>query len=90
MEPMVICALGIVIYCGYLTLKDLVADLRQEGLLVMPFSDRIAKLNGVVRNFITQPAVPQRYGHANKFILLPCRTQLPSFRHAQPVRVRAR
>jgi len=90
MEPMVICALGIVIYCGYLTLKDLVADLRQEGLLITPLSARFAKWNGMVRSIFNHPVVPQRYGHANKFILLPCRTELPSFRQAQPVRVRAR
>ena len=46
MEPMVVGALGIVIYCGYLTLKDLVSDLRQEGLLIPPLSERIAKWNG--------------------------------------------
>jgi hypothetical protein len=33
MELMVMVALGIVGYCGYLTMKDLIADLRQEGVL---------------------------------------------------------
>jgi len=27
MEPMVVCAVGIVVYCGYLTVKDIVSDL---------------------------------------------------------------
>lgn len=27
MEPMVVCALGTVVYCGYLTVKDIVSDL---------------------------------------------------------------
>ena len=31
MEPMVAFALGIVAYCGYLTVKDIVTDLRDEG-----------------------------------------------------------
>ena len=34
MEPMVVCAIGIVAYSGYLTMRDIIADLRQEGLLV--------------------------------------------------------
>jgi hypothetical protein len=34
MEPMVIFALGIVVYCRYLTVKDIVADLYQEGFMV--------------------------------------------------------
>ena len=33
MEPMVLGALGIVLYCGYLTVQELLADLRKEGLL---------------------------------------------------------
>lgn len=31
MEPMVLCALGIVVYCSYLTVKDIITDLQQEG-----------------------------------------------------------
>ena len=34
MEPMVICAMGIVVYSGYLTVRDIIADLQQEGILV--------------------------------------------------------
>ena len=34
MEPMVVCALGIVVYCSYLTVKDIVTDLHQEGFRV--------------------------------------------------------
>ena len=34
MEPMVVCALGIAVYCGYLTMKDIFTDLQREGILV--------------------------------------------------------
>jgi hypothetical protein len=33
MEPMVVCALGIVFYCGYLTVRDILFDLQQEGIM---------------------------------------------------------
>jgi hypothetical protein len=33
MEPMVVCALGIVIYFGYLTVRDILNDLQREGFL---------------------------------------------------------
>jgi hypothetical protein len=36
MEPMVVCALGIVVCCGYLTVKDIVTDLHQEVFLARP------------------------------------------------------
>jgi hypothetical protein len=42
MEPIVICALVIVIYCGYQTVKDIVEDLRQEYSFERPLlSSRI-------------------------------------------------
>ena len=34
MEPMVLCALGIAVYFGYLTVRDILTDLQQEGILV--------------------------------------------------------
>ena len=34
MEPMIVFAMGIVVYFGYLTARDIIADLQQEGLLV--------------------------------------------------------
>jgi len=34
MEPMVVCALGIVAYFGYLTVRDILTDLQTEGILV--------------------------------------------------------
>ena len=40
MEPMVVCALGIVVYCGYLTVKDIVTDLHQEGIMVRPLFNK--------------------------------------------------
>lgn len=33
MEPMVLCALGIVVYCSYRTVKDFIADLGKDGFL---------------------------------------------------------
>jgi len=32
MEPMVVCAVGIVVYCGYLTVKDIISDLHHTPL----------------------------------------------------------
>ena len=34
MEPMVVCALGIAVYFGYLTVRDILTDLRREGIMV--------------------------------------------------------
>jgi hypothetical protein len=33
MEPMVVFALGIVVYFGYLTVRDILNDLQREGIL---------------------------------------------------------
>ena len=33
MEPMVVCALGIVLYFGYLTVRNILNDLQREGVL---------------------------------------------------------
>jgi len=43
MEPMVVCAMGIVVYSGYLTMRDIVADLRQEGILVKASANKKRK-----------------------------------------------
>jgi hypothetical protein len=32
MEPMVVCALGIAVYFGYLTVRDIFTDLQREGI----------------------------------------------------------
>jgi hypothetical protein len=40
MEPMVVCALGIVVYCGYLTVKDIVTDLHREVIMVRHFVNK--------------------------------------------------
>ena len=34
MEPMVTCALGIAVYFGYLTVRDILTDLQREGIIV--------------------------------------------------------
>jgi hypothetical protein len=62
MEPMVLGGLGIVVYWGYLTVKDLVSDLRQEGLI--PSSNLASGwLRGVV-SLSHAKAVSQRARHA--------------------------
>ena len=43
MEPMVVCALGIVLYCGYLTVKDIIKDLQQEGFFAKPTAIKCGK-----------------------------------------------
>jgi len=90
MEPMVICALGIVTYCFYLALKDMVADLRQEGMLANPLSEKIACWKGEMLRCFDRKLLAPRRTHARKVILLPCRAELPSFRQPHPVRVRVR
>jgi hypothetical protein len=40
MEPKVVCALGIVVYCGYLPVKDIFSDLHQEGIMVRPLFNK--------------------------------------------------
>ena len=76
MEPMVVGALGIVIYCGYLTVKDLVADLRQEGLMQNPiFSGVLAGRRKKVMVFFRTDEKPLRARFANNsLILAPCRS----------------
>jgi len=46
MEPMVVAALGIVIYCGYLTLRDLAEDLEREGFRIPSRSKATGRLAG--------------------------------------------
>jgi hypothetical protein len=43
MEPMVVCAMGIVVYSGYLTVRDIIADLQQEGILVKALANKKRK-----------------------------------------------
>ena len=43
MEPMIVCAMGIVVYSGYLTVRDIIVDLHQEGLLVKAPSNKKRK-----------------------------------------------
>lgn len=40
MEPMVVCAMGIVVYSGYLTVRNIIADLQQEGILVKALANK--------------------------------------------------
>ena len=76
MEPMLVGALGIVVYCGYLTVKDLVADLRQEGLLQTPiFSRVLANRRKKVMVFFRTDEKPLRVRLvSNAFTLAPCRS----------------
>jgi hypothetical protein len=76
MEPMVVGALGIVIYCGYITVKDLVTDLRQEGLMQNPiFSRVLTSRRKKVMVFFKTDEKPFRGRFANNsLILAPCRS----------------
>ena len=50
MEPMVVCALGIVLYYSYLTVREILNDLKREGFL---FKVRAgAKCIGIARTGI--------------------------------------
>jgi hypothetical protein len=74
MEPMVVGALGIVIYYGYLAGKDLVADLRKEGLLISPMqvkSVATVRIKALMRSFAVK-GMPRHAGRTNNsFIYLP-------------------
>jgi len=74
MEPMVVCALGIVLYYGYLAGKDLVDDLRREGLLISPKKVKAfarVRMNAALRSFAVK-GMPRHAARANNsFIYLP-------------------
>ena len=57
MEPMVVAALGIVIYCGYLTLCDLAEDLEREGFRIPSRS----KATGRLAWISTEHKLPNTY-----------------------------
>jgi hypothetical protein len=70
MEPMVIVALGIVVYSMYLTAKDLLADLRAEGMLRKPTPGRTL----ATMSFFSNEGKPQRSWRPDPvFALVPCR-----------------
>jgi hypothetical protein len=74
MEPMVVCALGIVLYYGYLAGKDLVEELRREGLLVSLKQVKAlarVRINAAMRFFAVK-GMPRHAGRANNsFVYLP-------------------
>ena len=80
MEPMVVCALGIAIYVGYLTVKEIAADLRQEGLLLRPTALARRCKRGFKR--FLSAGVPQHAKLANYTFL--CRSEIPYTRLHQP------
>jgi hypothetical protein len=74
MEPMIVGASGIVLYYGYLAGKDLVEDLRREGLLISVKQVKafaMVQINAAMR-FFTVKAIPRHAGRANNsFIYQP-------------------
>jgi hypothetical protein len=79
MEPMLVFALGIVIYCVYLSVKDLISDLRQEGFLVSPLSNKCLGCtldSAFKRLFLTKGLSRSRVVN-NSFIFLRCRSAVP-------------
>jgi hypothetical protein len=79
MEPMVVCALGIVVYCGYLTVKDIIGDLRQEGFLVRPLSSRClgCTLESAFKRLFLTRGLSRSKVVNNSFIFLRCRSAVP-------------
>ena len=70
MEPMVIVALGIVIYSMYLTAKDVLADLRAEGVLRKPTTGRTL----ATMSFFSREVKPHcSWRSQPAFALVPCR-----------------
>jgi hypothetical protein len=83
MELMVVGALGIVIYCGYLTAKDLVVDLKQEGILPGSLSCRglWKKWKLSVPECFDAAGLVQRVSIPNQsFMLVPCRSDFSRVR----------
>lgn len=89
MEPIVVCALGIVVYGVYLTVKDLIVDFRQEGLLVRPLSSKpLASTSekGFTGLFITRGLSRSGSGANSPLTYLGCRSELPHFGQQSEVR----
>jgi len=79
MEPMLLFALGFVIYGVYLTAKDLLADLRKEGLLRRPVPGRalwIIWKSNLMRSFTRERKRHPARLAGNSFILVPCRSEV--------------
>ena len=85
MEPMVIVALGIVIYSMYLTANDLLADLRAEGMLRKPTPGRTL----ATMRFSSNEGKPQRsWRPTPAFALIPCRElSYARVRHPAPAQL---
>src|SRR5690348_14919699 len=85
MEPMVVCGLGIVIYCGYITAKDIINDLRQEGILVSPLSIRWrgCTLERAFKRLFFTTGFSRSKSASNSFIRLRCKSALPQTGHRQ-------
>ena len=90
MELIVICALGIVLYCGYLTMRDIIADLVQEGVLTAnPLEGLVEKWRCAAAGHFSSTGVPQRARLArSSFILLPSRPGFIATRHLHPAEAR--
>ena len=85
MEPMLVFAVGIVVYCGYLTVQDLIADFRREGLTSVTLHGR-GVASGWLRDatrFLTAKTVPQQ-SRRSSATFIP-KAQRPFSRQHNPV-----
>jgi hypothetical protein len=88
MELLVVGALGIVFYCGYLTAKDFVVDLKQEGILPSSLACKgVWKTwKFTVPEFFSAAGLAQPVREPNQsFMLVPCRSELSRVRQHHPV-----
>jgi hypothetical protein len=76
MELIVAGALGIVLYCGYLTARDIITDLVQEGVLsANPLVGLVQKWQCAATGFFNSAGLPQRARRALRHA--PSTAQLP-------------
>ena len=75
MEPMLICALGFVVYFSYLTVKDIITDLQQEGFLMKSHS---IKCGGGIFGSTLRKLSPTRCSSRTRAV-----TSVPTFQYFQ-------
>jgi len=77
MEPIVLCALGFVVYSSYLTAKEIAVDLRRDGWVLPLFIKHFLVLLLRVPIRICPRGVPRTRIGSISFIYLRCRAVLP-------------
>lgn len=82
MEPMVLYALGGVVYSGYLTAKEIAADLRREEWGLPLSIKHFRTLLHRVPTWICPRGEPRSRAGSISFIYLRCRAALPRTGHS--------